>query len=140
MTVIAPRDRQEMSARKRDVTRAEEEGVDIRFMTRPRRIVPESTGRVHVLCQSIKTDSEKDVQKRYPPLPNQTLPPASMQTWSLWPISANLIWLALPRRVRILAIGFKFTPSATLAVHSLTLLAARPNIFAAGDMLRAGPR
>lgn len=135
VTVIAPRDRQGMSARKRDVTRAEEEGVDIRFMTRPRRIVPNSTGRVqYVLCQSIETDSEKNVQKRCPPFPESS--PATR-------LDADLVVVAYERKPDLAclteqgadsAIGFKFTPSATLAVDSLTLLAARPNIFAAGDM------
>ncbi len=133
VSVICPRDRQEVSARKRDVTRAEEEGVCIRFMTRPVRILENTSGRVEgVVCRNFKSDPDASQKRvRYLPIPGSDTR-----------INADLVIIAYDRKPDLgcllegedAAITFKITPAPTLEADGITLLAAAPNIFAAGDM------
>ncbi|WP_319408086.1 FAD-dependent oxidoreductase [uncultured Desulfosarcina sp.] len=133
VSVICPRDRQEVSARKRDVTRAEAEGVCIRFMTRPVRILAEPSGRVEgVICQHVMPDPDASPkQDCYFPIPGSDTR-----------IDADLVIVACERKPDLecllegedAAIGFKTTPATTLAADDITLMAAAPDIFAAGDM------
>ena len=133
VSVICPRDRQEVSARKRDVTRAEAEGVCIRFMMRPVRILSDTSGRVEgVVCRRFTPDPDGSrKQVRHLPIPgSDTL------------IDADLVIIAYERKPDLgcllegedAAIGFKATPASTLAADGITFLAAAPDIFAAGDM------
>ena len=133
VSVICPRDRQEVSARKRDVTRAEAEGVSIRFMVRPLRILEDPSGRVEgVVCQSVTPgpDTSKK-QVRYFPIPGSDTR-----------VDADLVIIAYERKPDLgsllegedAGIGFKTTQASTLAADGITLLAAAPDIFAAGDM------
>ncbi|MCB2149588.1 MAG: FAD-dependent oxidoreductase, partial [Deltaproteobacteria bacterium] len=133
VSVICPRDRQEVSARKRDVTRAEEEGVGIRFMTRPLRILADPSGRVEgVVCRRFAPDPDNS-KKQVPYFP---IPGSDTR------IDADVVIIACERKPDLgcllegddAAIGLKSTPASTLAAEGITLLAAAPDIFAAGDM------
>ncbi len=133
VSVICPRDRQEVSARKRDVTRAEVEGVVIRFMTLPVRIVTGGDNRVRQLAFQ-RLEPDWDASKK------TGLPVALAGSETR--IDADLVIIAYERQPDLgcllegedAAMGFKTTPAATLAVESVTQLAAAPNVFAAGDM------
>ncbi len=132
-TVICPREREAMTARKRDIVRAEAEGVRICVLTMPLRIVADPAGQVRqVVCQGLIPDPQKKGKMvRYLPLPDsETL------------IDADLVITAYERMPDLAclqngddaALGFTATPAGTLAAAGVTLLAAPPDIFAAGDM------
>jgi NADPH-dependent glutamate synthase beta subunit-like oxidoreductase len=132
VTVICPRERQEMSARERDVTRAEAEGAAIHCLTQPLRIEADHTGHVRRViygCLTPATDGDK------PGLPH--VPPGSDIA-----IDVDLVIIAYERQPYLkylldqetTAIGLQVTRRGTLATEEMTQLAAAPDIFAAGDM------
>lgn len=132
VTVLSPVDQKEMSARKNDVTRAIEEGVDIRFLTTPIRILPDTRGCVSQLeyCHvEAAGDKKGDIGKRVPGSEKK--------------IDATLIISAYERKPDLEYLlhdpkngtRFKASRKSTLDTDEDTLLASPPNIFAAGDMI-----
>jgi len=133
VTVLCSGERKEMSARKRDVTRALEEGVCIDFMTLPVRILTGVDGRVEqVLCQRLEPAPEgSDRPARPLPLPG-----------SERCLAADVVIVAYERKPDLSyllenedqGVHFQATRAETLAARDVTLLAAAPDIFAGGDM------
>jgi len=133
VTVICPCSREEMSARKRDVDRALEEGVSIDFMTRPVRISYDSNGCVDQMefCRLQAAGDKKEKNLCRIPIPGSN---RIMKT--------DLVIVACERKPDLSCLvqgedagfGFRFTREANLAVDPHTMAASPPNIFAAGDL------
>ncbi len=131
--VLCPCERQDMSARKRDVDRALEEGVRIFFHVTPVRIDADSCGHA---CRVVFKQHETGTDDR-----NWTKcgPPGGHGHQSL---ESDLIVLAYERKPDLTCLldeqtgikRFAFSKAATLEADEQTLLAAGPNIFTAGDM------
>jgi formate dehydrogenase beta subunit len=135
VTVICPTARKEMTARKRDVERAEEEGVRILFGTSPVRVLLGPDGAAASL-EFVELGLESAEETR---MELQNREPGTRQI-----ISSNLIVIAYERKPDLevfekAGAGYPlfFTQEATLASQEGSLLAAAPNIFAGGD-LRTG--
>jgi NADPH-dependent glutamate synthase beta subunit-like oxidoreductase len=131
--VICPCPREEMSARKRDVDRALDEGIEIEYETVPVRILSDSRGHVAGLqCCRAKKNGERSSQEW----------PATIVNGSHKIVSANLIVAAYERvpDLSCLLEGenqnylFRTTRKATLETDAFSQMAAAPNIFAAGDL------
>jgi len=133
VTVICPCDRKDMSARKRDVNRALEEGVIISFMTLPERIIAGATDFTTGLeyCRLKTVDEETKKNGRKVKIEgSETL------------LKADLVIAAYERKPDMTYFlegegakrGFKITRKATLDVEKYSQLAIAPNIFAAGDL------
>ena len=132
VAVICPCDRKAMSARKRDVDRALEEGVDIYYMTRPVRILSDSIGHVvgitYCCLQKIEDESNEGEEKVKIKGPDAHM-------------CADLVINAYERLPDLTDLlesekqnyHFKITPKATLSAVKFSQLAAA-NIFAAGDL------
>ena len=129
VTVICPCIRKEMSANKRDIDRAMEEGIQILFLTVPRRVVSNESGMAtHLEC--IRMESNNDGKGKVLPVPNsQTL------------IDADLLVVALERKPDLSCLydkanncRFEITRNQTLGADEDTLQTTIPHVFAAGDM------
>jgi NADPH-dependent glutamate synthase beta subunit-like oxidoreductase len=129
--VICPCERKEMSARKRDVDRAIDEGVRVSTMAQPKRIIVGTTGSVAGLayCRhriiTAGSQNDKTQIKGSDAFLNADLIIAAFErkpdlTWFLGEAGAKY--------------GFQVTRNATLAVEKFSQLAVAPNIFAAGDL------
>jgi NADPH-dependent glutamate synthase beta subunit-like oxidoreductase len=102
-------------------------------MMRPVRILEDASGRVEgVVCRRFTADPDgSKKQVRYFPIPGSDTC-----------IDADLVIIAYERKPDLgclldgedAGIGLKTTPASTLAADGITLLAADPDIFAAGDM------
>jgi len=133
VTVICPRNRQEMSARKRDVTRAEAEGAVMHCLTQPLRIEAGSSGHVRRVVYGRLTPVADGEDKAgiYIVLPGSDSA-----------IDADLVIIACERQpylqclldAEAAGIGLQATGRGTLATEAITQLAAAPDIFAAGDV------
>ena len=133
VTVICPRDRQEMSARKRDVTRAEAEGAAIHCLTHPLRIEADHTGHVRRVVYGRLTPAVGGDAKAgtYNVLPGSAIA-----------IAIDLVIIAYDRQPYLQClmdgeaapVGLRVTRRGTLATDEMTQLAAAPDIFAAGDV------
>ena len=131
VTVICPCDQKAMSARKRDVERALEEGLQIEFLTSPIRAVSNTSGKIASLEYSRLTIVEKAKTVHYVPIKGSG---AFRPT--------DLLILAYERKPDLtcllegedVGLGFKFTRKSTLDANLDTMLAAAPNVFTAGDM------
>jgi len=132
VTILSPVDQKEMSARKNDVTRAIEEGVEILFLTTPTHVFSDIDGRVsHLEYCNVEPGEKKgkDIGKRIK---------GSEKT-----IEATLVISAYERKPDIENLfadqndkyHFKVSKKATLDVDENTLLASKPNILSAGDMV-----
>lgn len=131
VTVLSPVDQKEMTARKNDVTRAMEEGVDIRFLTVPTRIIPTDSGWVSGIgyCRVEPSKGNRGVI-------------GARITGSGDQMDTSLVISAYDRKPDVeyflsgLSGDFCFTASekATLYADPVTLLAAVPDIFIAGDL------
>ena len=132
VSVLCPCDAERVSARKRDVTRALEEGVRIHFSICPLGIVSGTTGRV------------RQVVFRPAPGPNERAPCVGRMdgTPCQARIRADMVIVAYERKPDLSYLleaqggrcGFTATREENLAADPITMLAAAPNIFAAGDM------
>ena len=132
VTLICPVEQGNMSALKRDVIRAMEEGVDILFSTIPTRIISGPDHKVSAieLCRVVPAEKKKKSAGG-----NKIQGSESV-------IEAGLIISAYERKPDIDFLfsgqpdGYRFQASSqsTLAADRLTLLASKPDIFAAGDM------
>jgi NADPH-dependent glutamate synthase beta subunit-like oxidoreductase len=132
VTVICPTGRKEMTARKRDVERAEEEGARILFGTRPVRIVTGPAGQaISMECVDLL------------PVEGQKAPAESDERPShgRFLLSADLVVIACERTPDLEVLsqaggtgGFCFTKKSSLAAEKTTLLASPPGIFTGGDM------
>jgi formate dehydrogenase beta subunit len=134
VTVICPCKREEMSARKRDVDRAVEEGVAIHFMTQPVRVDHDAIGcAIHLVFRRLRTDSDGS---------RKNAPRCVPVDGSEQRTAVDLVITAYERKPDLTClldgedkqIAFKITPNATLSADGETQLAAPPNIFAAGDL------
>lgn len=131
VTVVCPCERKAMSARKRDVVRALEEGVRIEFLMTPIRVVSNHSGNVASLeyCRLTAIERGKDVH--YVPVKESNAF-----------VSTDLLILAYERKPDLTCLlenedaglGFRFTQKSTLDANFETMLAAAPNIFTAGDV------
>lgn len=132
VTVICPCEQQDMSARKRDIIRAMDEGVKIEFMTRPVRIVSDDSNRA-VEMEFCHVDPAGTRSKNR--IMETSALPSQMR------LKTDLIIGAYERKPDMDCLintedrdlGFHFTRQSTISVDADTLLAAAPNIFAAGD-------
>ncbi|MEJ2040001.1 MAG: FAD-dependent oxidoreductase [Desulfosarcinaceae bacterium] len=133
VVVLCPCERQEMSARKRDVDRALEEGVSILFCTAPLRIDSDDQGHVRAVTFG-RLEPEHDDRGRilrYRPVP---------QTSDT--LDSDLVVPAYERKPDLTCLlggpegasRFSFSRQATLQADGNTLLAAGPNVFTAGDV------
>jgi glutamate synthase (NADPH/NADH) small chain len=130
--LVYRRSRAEMPARAEEVRHAEEEGVEILFLTRPLRIVGDAEGAVAgIECQAM-APGEKDASGRREPVPV--------------PGSARVI----PVQAVIVAIGQTpnpivqaTTPGLAVGRHGVVAVdeeqaTSRPRVFAGGDLARGG--
>lgn len=133
VAVICPRNREEMSARKRDVNRAEAEGATIHCLTQPLRIETDRVGHVRRVLYGSLTPAAEDHAKAGS---------HHVVAGSEAAIDADLLIIACERRPCLpclmdgeaAAMGLQVTRRGTLAVVETTQLAAAPDIFAAGDL------
>ena len=133
VSVLCPCDAKGVSARKRDVTRALEEGVRIHFSICPLRIVSGATGRVrHVVYRQALHSADESASCA-----------GSMDDpYCTARIKADLVIIAYERKPDLSYLleaqegrfGFKVTREENLAADTTTMLAVAPNIFATGDM------
>ncbi len=129
VTVICPCIRKEMSANRRDIDRAMEEGIQILFLTVPQRVVSNESGMVTHL-EYIRMESNNEGKGQVVTVPNsETL------------IDADLLVAALERKPDLSCIydkenncRFEITKNQTLAADEDTLQTAVPHVFTAGDM------
>lgn len=133
ITVVCPSIQEDMSARKRDVKRAMEEGVDIIFATIPDRIDANEEGQVQALLyHPMKVDSTAKAGSQI----LETMEDGRSRIECDLVIAAyerkpDLTWLEDVSGGRA---NFKTTKTELLAVERDTMLASVPNIFAAGDL------
>lgn len=133
VTVVCPRDRHEMSARKRDVIRAEAEGVVIHFLTQPRRIDVDDSGCVRRMVVGRCVDDADAAGAS----PGNDPPPAPGVG-----VDADLVINARERQPHLACLlggdaaasGLIATHCGTLSAEAITQLAAAPDIFTAGDL------
>ena len=133
VTVICPCAREDMSARKRDVDRAVEEGVVIDFMTLPVRITYNAAGCAeHIeICRLQAVGEKKMKTPRNVPIPGSNRIEKTDLVVTAYERKPNLSCLL---QGEDFAFGFRSTRQASLRVDPDTMLAASPNIFAAGDL------
>ncbi len=133
VTVFCSCNRKEMSARKRDVDRALEEGVHICIMTLPVQIISDMNGDVtgFEYCRLEEDAEGPSEHKRKKTIKgSHTL------------LNADLIITAYERKPDLTGIlegkdanlSFQITSKETLDAERFSQLAAAPNIFAAGDL------
>ena len=132
VTVLCPCNRKEMSARKRDVEHAMEEGVHILFLTQPNRIMADSSGHVtHVEFSRLSEEVEAgtDTIRLSSIIGSKALHPA------------DVVIDALERKPDLNCLNdaskpfrFKETAHQTLDVDADTLQTGLPHVFAAGDL------
>jgi len=130
VAILYRRSRGEMPANPWEVKEAETEGVEIRFLTSPKKILGES-GRVTAL-ECIKTSlGEPDESGRRKPIPVEG---------SEFTMESDMVILAvgeapnltfLPKEIEITEVG-------TIAVDPFTLETSMPGVFAGGDAV-SGP-
>lgn len=133
VVVICPSIQKDMSARKRDVKRALEEGVNILFETIPDRIVANEAGKIQALLyRPMEADNPAKI----------VLQDFNYRTNCGARIESDLVIAAYERKPDLTwytgvsggRADFKITKTETFAVERDTMLAAAPNIFAAGDL------
>jgi NADPH-dependent glutamate synthase beta subunit-like oxidoreductase len=118
-----------MSANRRDIDRAMEEGAQILFLSVPQRVVSNEAGMVTHL-EYIRMEPNDEGKDKYIPIPNsQTL------------IDADLLVAALERKPDLSCLydkanncRFEITKDQTLAADEDTLQTTIPHVFAAGDI------
>jgi NADPH-dependent glutamate synthase beta subunit-like oxidoreductase len=130
VAILYRRSREEMPANPWEVREAETEGVEIRFLTSPKKILGKN-GRVTAL-ECIKTSlGEPDESGRRRPIPVEG---------SEFMMESDMVILAigevpdltfLPKEIEITEIG-------TIAVDPFTLETTMPGVFAGGDVV-SGP-
>jgi len=133
VVVLCPCSRQEMSARKRDVDRALEEGVCIYFNASPVRINTDSRGHASQVAFSRRETEGGD---------RSWVKDCRSGTQNCELLDSDLVVLAYERKPDLTCLlderpdlkRFAFSKAATLQADEQTLLAAGPNIFTAGDM------
>ncbi len=133
VTVICPCEQKKMSARKRDVVRAIEEGVRIEFLTSPVKIVSGAVKAVtHVgYVQKFSDDSSgKNISYG-----------SSENAGEMLRIAADMVIVALERVPDLSCLTdekgrcpFEITAKGTLAADGDTLQTSVPHVFTAGDM------
>lgn len=132
VTVICPCERSDMSARKRDVDRALEEGVFIHFSRVPVRLSPGiGTPMARLECRPAESPGREATEPGNAPF--KALPKN---------LDVDLIIAAYERKPDLdyllyrtrAPMGFKASRKGNLAADADTLLAAQPNVFAAGDL------
>jgi NADPH-dependent glutamate synthase beta subunit-like oxidoreductase len=130
VAILYRRSREEMPANPWEVREAETEGVEIRFLTSPKKILGEN-GRVTALeCINMRL-GEPDESGRRIPIPVEG---------SEFTIESDMVILAigevpdltfLPKEIEITEVG-------TIAVDPFTLETSMPGVFAGGDVV-SGP-
>jgi Na+-translocating ferredoxin:NAD+ oxidoreductase RNF subunit RnfB len=136
VTLLCPCDDRHMSARKRDVERAVEEGVKIHFLAIPSRVCSDLADQVTAIefhsmtpaaCPSgvpILSDLDKD-------LPGGVKAIEVQLVIAAYEREPDLDYLLYDTKVEC---RFRASPRGTLAVDPDTLMASHPNVFAAGDL------
>ncbi len=132
VTVLCPCIRKDMSANKRDIDRAMEEGVHILFLTQPFQMVADTAGHVIHLEYSRLTEPTKANNDKF-----RSSPISGSETL----LHADTVIVALERKPDLACLDdghksftFKETAHHTLAVNADTLQTDLPHVFAAGDM------
>jgi formate dehydrogenase (NADP+) beta subunit len=131
VVVICPKEQKKMSARKSDVNRAMEEGVEILFLSLPFRVKSDRYGTVTHLEYSKLMPIEGKKSEIYNKVPGS----GDM-------VEAQLIIAAYERKPDLYNLlheerpdyKFKVSEKWTLNADKDTLLAGKPNVFTAGDM------
>jgi NADPH-dependent glutamate synthase beta subunit-like oxidoreductase len=133
VTVICPCRRKDMTARKRDVERAEQEGVRIRHATQPVRVIYDTLGcAAHLIYRRLEVIGEEGSRHvRYAPLAGTDAP-----------LPVDLVIVAYERKPDLTCLlegedselDFRISPAANLDVERDTFRAASTDIFAAGDL------
>jgi formate dehydrogenase beta subunit len=132
VSVLCPNERENMSARKRDVCRALEEGVAILYMTRPVRILTDASDRVTGIeyCRLVKTEKKPDKGECLIEVKGSTTRMDADIVINAFARLPDLTYLTDAKKEKV---HFKLTPRATLSAVKFSQLAA-PKIFAAGDL------
>ena len=132
VTVLCPCIRKDMSANKRDIDRAMEEGVQILFLTQPTRVMTDPVGHVTHLAYCRLTENTEIAGKQVRPNP---IPGYEAL------LKADTVIVALERKPDLACLQephkpfpFKATAHHTLAVDADTLQTDLPHVFAAGDL------
>jgi len=129
--IIYRRSRAEMPARDEELREAQEEGVTIRFLTAPVKLLT-ADGRVTgVECRAMKLGAPDESGRRRPvPV-----------TGSEFTLATDTLIAAIGQRPllpRLLDEGLSLTASGTVAVDPVTLMTGVPGVFAGGDCV-SGP-
>ena len=133
VTVICPCDRKDMSARNRDVDRALDEGVIIHFMSIPVSLLSNQADGVQGLTYCRSMDNSEEPEKHTCTGEIESSPIR---------LKADLIISAYDRKPDLTCFSegendkssFKITQNGTLGAERFSQLAAKPNIFTAGDL------
>ncbi len=131
VTIAYRRSREEMPAYAFEVAEAEAEGVEIRFLCNPVRILGEE-GRVTGLEMIQMALGEPDESGRRRPLP-------IAGSEFILPADAIILAVGQAPDTRFLPEGLRLTRSGTLAYDEATLATSLEGVFAAGDAA-TGPR
>lgn len=136
VTLICPCDDRHMSARKRDVERAVEEGVKIHFLAIPSKVCSDLNYQVTALEYHSMMPAACTPGSRTLSVPDKEVP-GSAKT-----IGVQLVIAAYEREPDLeyllhdtkLEGRFRASPRGTLAADPDTLMASYPNVFTAGDL------
>jgi NADPH-dependent glutamate synthase beta subunit-like oxidoreductase len=138
VTMVCPVDQREMSARKNDVTRAMEEGVEMMFTTAPVRILPDSNPRAESLevCQNEPKEKEGQggIGRKIPGSEKRIPAALVISAYERKPDMDCLINIQTKKDIGENGVVFKSSRTYTLEAKEDTLMASPPNIFTAGDM------
>ncbi|MCD4742653.1 MAG: FAD-dependent oxidoreductase, partial [Desulfobacteraceae bacterium] len=130
--VICPQDQKGMSARKSDVERAMEEGVEIMFLTVPFQIKSDNYGHVTYIEYSQLLPIEgKNGAKIYNKIPGSGDMLEAQLVIAAYERKPDLYYLCHEEKPDY---QFKTSGKWTLTANKDTLLAGDPNVFTAGDM------
>jgi len=132
VTILYRRTINEMPAFKEEIEAALEEGVEIQFLTAPKRIITENGKVVGLECLRMKL-GEPDASGRRRPIPVEG---------SEFKLDVDMVIPAIGERPDVKYLGtngtIQITEGETIVVDRETLMTNRPGVFAGGDVV-TGP-
>lgn len=136
VTIICPCDNRHMSARKRDVERAVEEGVTIHFLSIPSRLCSDLDGAVtsleyHSMTPAGCTSGAAPLSAKCKDLPGRARAIGVQLVIAAYEREPDLEYLLHDTKLEG---RFKASARGTLAADPDTLMASPPNVFTAGDV------
>ncbi len=129
-TLVYRRAREQMPARKEEVLHAEQEGVDLRLLTNPKRIIADEDGKVRAVeCVRMEL-GEPDASGRRSPVE---------VAGSEFELGCDAVVVAIGNRpnplIPMTCKGLSISKKGTLLVNQDTLQTSMPGVFAGGDVV-----